>query len=131
MAESELKAREKQQVVPKAEETRREPKFIPSVDIYETTDALTLIADMPGVGKEGVDIRLEDNQLTIRGRVSTESTNEKILWSEYAVGDYMRNFTLSEVIDQSRIEATMKNGVLTLILPKVQAAKPRQITVKS
>lgn len=131
MAESELQVREKQPVISKAEDIRREPQFIPAVDIYETTEALTLVADMPGVKKDGVDIRLEDNQLAIRGRVSSESKNERVLWSEYAVGNYVRTFTLSEVIDQSKIEAVMKNGVLTLTLPKVQAAKPRQVTVKS
>jgi HSP20 family protein len=131
MAESELQVREKHPVISKAEGIRREPQFIPAVDIYETTDALTLVADMPGVKKDGVDIRLEDNQLAIRGRVSSESKNERVLWSEYAVGNYVRDFTLSEVIDQSKIEAVMRNGVLTLTLPKVQAAKPRQVTVKS
>jgi HSP20 family protein len=131
MADGELQVRGKKPVVSKAEEIRKEPQFIPAVDIYETTDALTLVADMPGVKKDGVDIRLEDNQLAIRGRVSSEAANETTLLSEYTVGDYVRTFTLSEVIDQSKIEAVMKNGVLTLTLPKVQAAKPRQITVKS
>ena len=131
MADNELQVHEKQQVVSKTEETRRGPKFIPAVDIYETVDALTVVADMPGVDKEGVDIHLEDNQLTIRGLVSTDSSKEKVLWSEYSVGDYIRSFTLSEVIDQSKIEATMKNGILTVTLSKVQAAKPRQIAVKS
>ena len=131
MAEKELQVHEKQQVVSKTEETRRGPKFIPAVDIYETVDALTVVADMPGVEKEGVDIHLEDNQLTIRGLVSTDSSKEKVLWSEYSVGDYIRSFTLSEVIDQSKIEAKMTDGVLRLTLPKVEAAKPRKISIKS
>lgn len=131
MAEKELQVREKQQVQAKAEETRTGRQYLPPVDIYESTDALTLIADMPGVSKDNVELHLEDDELTIRGRVSAEPKGEKMLWSEYEIGNYIRTFTLSGVVDQSKIEATMKNGVLVLTLPKVEAAKPRQIKVKA
>ena len=130
MEEKELKVRGKKEVGGTSEHTRPGPVFSPSVDIYESIDALTLVADMPGVGKDTVEIHVEDDELTIRGVVIKETVNERAVYTEYEVGDFIRTFSLSAVIDQSKIEASMKNGVLTLTLPKVAAAKPRQITVK-
>jgi HSP20 family protein len=130
MEEKELKVREKKEVGGPGERTRPGPVFSPSVDIYESIDALTLVADMPGVGKDTVEIHVEDDELTIRGVVIKEAVNERAVYTEYEVGDFIRTFSLSAVIDQSKIEAGMKNGVLTLTLPKVAAAKPRQIAVK-
>ena len=130
MEEKELKVREKKEVGGPGEPTRPGPVFSPSVDIYESVDALILVADMPGVGKDTVEIHVEDDELTIRGVVIKEAVNERAVYTEYEVGDFIRTFSLSAVIDQSKIEASMKNGVLTLTLPKIEAAKPRQITVK-
>ncbi|ROQ89567.1 Hsp20/alpha crystallin family protein [Desulfosoma caldarium] len=130
MADKDLQVREKQEVQTQAETTRNIPVYIPAVDIYETQDALKLVADMPGVSPENVDIDLRDDQLTIRGTVTLEGEGETMLLREYGVGDYFRQFTLGRVIDQSKIEAAMKNGVLTLTLPKVDKAKPRKVEVK-
>ncbi|SMC25591.1 HSP20 family protein [Desulfacinum hydrothermale DSM 13146] len=131
MAEKDIELREKQEVQTQAESTRNIPVFIPAVDIYESEEALTLVADMPGVAPENVDIDLRDDQLTIRGTVSLEGEGETVLLREYGVGDYYRQFNLGRIIDQSKIEAAMKDGVLTLTLPKVDKAKPKKITVKT
>ncbi len=131
MTGKDIEVREKQEVQTQAESTRNIPVFVPAVDIYESEEALTLVADMPGVAPENVDIDLRDDQLTIRGTVTLEGEGETVLLREYGVGDYYRQFTLGRIIDQSKIEAAMKDGVLTLTLPKVDKAKPRKITVKT
>jgi HSP20 family protein len=131
MAEKDIQVREKKEVQTQAETTRNIPVYIPAVDIYETEEALTLVADMPGVSPDNVDIDIRDDQLTIRGTVSLEGEGETALLREYGVGDYYRQFTLGRIIDQSKIEAAMKDGVLTLTLPKVDKAKPRKVVVKT
>ena len=131
MAEKELEAKEKVELQTAAESTRDVPSYIPAVDIYESAEALTLVADMPGVGPESVTIDVHDNQLTLRGTVTIEEAKERLLLQEYGVGDYVREFTLGRLIDQSKIEASMKHGVLTLTLPKAEAIKPRKISVKT
>lgn len=128
---SEIRAKEKQEVQRVAESTRNVPVYIPDVDIYETSDALVVVADIPGVSPENVDIDLRDDTLTIRATVDTYGKDEQPVLMEYEVGDYYRQFTLGRLIDQSRIEASIKDGVLTLILPKVEKAKPRKIVVKT
>jgi HSP20 family protein len=131
MADKDLQAKEKVELQTTAESTRDVPSYIPAVDIYESPEALTLVADMPGVGPEGVVIDVHDNLLTLRGTVTLEGEKERVLLQEYGVGDYSREFTLGRTIDQSKIEASMKHGVLTLTLPKAEALKPRKITVKT
>ncbi|MEJ5299457.1 MAG: Hsp20/alpha crystallin family protein [Thermodesulforhabdaceae bacterium] len=128
---SEIKAREKQEVQRAAESTRNVPVYIPDVDIYETSDALVVVADIPGVSPENVDIDLRDDTLAIRATVDLYGENERPVLMEYEVGDYYRQFALGRIIDQSKIEASMKDGVLTLVLPKIEKAKPRKITVKT
>jgi len=130
MADKDLQVQEKQEVQAGGESTRNVPVFIPSVDIYESQDSLTLVADMPGVPLENVDIDLDADQLTIRGTVPLRAENSgKVLFQEYCTGDYYRQFTLSNEIDRAKIQASMKDGVLRLVLPKAEAAKPRKITV--
>lgn len=131
MTDIDLKAREKVEHQTPAESTRDLPVYVPAVDIYESEEALTLLADMPGVGPESVTIDVRDNQLTLRGTVTVEGANERMLLQEYGVGDYYRQFTLGRAIDQSKIEASIKDGVLTLRLPKADAVKPRKIAVKA
>jgi HSP20 family protein len=131
MTEKEIQPRDKVELKTPAESTRNAPLFAPAADIYESPDALTLVADMPGVGPENVTIDIKDNQLSIRGTVMLEEGNERVILQEYGVGDYYRQFTLGRMIDQSKIEANMKDGVLTLTLPKADATKPRKIAVKS
>lgn len=129
--EKNLELRKKQEMEAKGELTQRRPVFIPAVDIFENREALVLIADMPGVNNDGVEIHLEDSELTIRGKVVEEEMNVTPVYTEYRSGDYYRSFTLSNVIDQQKIEASMKDGVLKIILPKAETAKPRQISVKA
>ncbi len=126
-----LEVQEKQEVQATGESTRNVPVFIPAVDIYEKEGSLTLVADMPGVSPENIDIDLNSDQLTIRGTVHPQEENGKVLLREYTVGDYYRQFTLSNEIDREKIQASMKDGVLKLVLPKAEAAKPRKITVQA
>lgn len=131
MADKDLQVQEKQELQSKSESTRSVPIFVPPVDIYESANELTLLADMPGVPIENVDIDLKEDQLTIRGTATAEENTGTALLREYAVGDYYRQFTVSNVIDREKIEASMKDGVLKLVLPKAEAAKPRKIEVKT
>ncbi|HBZ56255.1 MAG TPA: heat-shock protein Hsp20 [Syntrophobacteraceae bacterium] len=131
MTEKELQVREKQEFKAGAEGTRNVPVYLPPVDIYESQDAIVILADMPGVAPEGVDVDLRDNQLTLTGKVLLEERKERMLLHEYGVGDFYRQFTLSSRIDQGKIEASMKDGVLVLTLPKAEVAKPKKITVKT
>jgi len=127
-----LEAKEKKEISSSAEQTIPGPVFTPSVDIFETEQELTLLADMPGVKAEGVNIDLRENILTLSGDVKTpEGAKEVDLLREYRTGRYLREFTLSENIDQRKIEAEIKDGVLQLKLPKAEAAKPRKISVKT
>jgi HSP20 family molecular chaperone IbpA len=108
------------------------PVFMPPADIYETKDSIVVMAEMPGVPTDGVDITLERRVLTIRGRCATnEHSGYQRVYSEYTDGDYERVFTLSDNIDRDRIEATLRDGVLHLTLPKAEAARARKIELKS
>jgi HSP20 family protein len=108
------------------------PVFLAPADIYETKESIVVLAEMPGVGSDGVDITLERRVLTIRGRGAANAhAGYQCVYSEFADGDYERVFTLSENIDRDRIEATLKDGVLHLVLPKAETAKPRKIELKS
>jgi HSP20 family protein len=110
--------------------TRDETRYMaPPVDIYETADALTVVADLPGVDKDGVDIRVEDNVLTIKGKAAYNPP-ANITFGEFNLQGYYRQFQLSDEVDQSKISAESKNGVLTVRLPKAEKSKPRQIKVK-
>jgi HSP20 family molecular chaperone IbpA len=114
------------------ERTRTRRVYTPTVDIIERKSDIMVTADMPGVDDKSVDITLEKNVLTIYGKVDAEiPENHRLYISEYGVGDYQRSFTLTDEINKDGIQATMKNGVLELILPKAEAAKTRKITVKA
>ena len=118
--------------VAKVEQTRPGAVYTPAVDIFETPDALTLLADMPGVQARNLKIDLREGVLTLHGVVEAKPrAGEEDLFVEVAPGSYYRQFTVSDVIDQGRIEAKLTDGVLRLHLPKVEAVKPRQITVKA
>ena len=114
------------------ERTRSKKLYTPAVDILEGKDSLYLVADMPGVNENSVDITLEKNVLMIYGTVEPEIPEKhRLVSSEYGIGDYQRTFTLSDEIDREKIEATVKNGVLRLTLPKAEVAKTRKIPVKA
>ena len=130
MADQELQPVEKKEVAPEAGELTREGlHFMPAVDIYETDQELVLVADMPGVDAKDLDIDLKDNTLSIVGKVGTPETEGEYLLSEYRVGNYFRNFSISDMVDGSKISATLKDGVLKLILPKSPKAVPRKIPI--
>ncbi len=127
-----LQAQEKRKTSSPAEQIKSGPNFIPAVDIFETDKEITVLADMPGVNAENINIDLRENVLTLAGEAEqTEGENETEVIREYRTGNYWRQFTLSEVIDQEKIEADMENGTLKLRLPKVKQATPRKITVKA
>lgn len=110
--------------------TRDETRYmVPPVDIYETADALTVVADLPGVDKDGVDIRVEDNVLTIKGKAAYVPPSN-ISFGEFNLQGYYRQFQLNDEVDQNKISAESKAGVLTVRLPKAEKSKPRQIKVK-
>jgi len=129
MGADEIKKTDKQVATDRGETTRGVPEFIPQVDIYEDKSGITVMADMPGVDKEGVSIDLKEDQLTINGKVSLTKDKEILLHKEYEVGNYFRQFTLTDVIDREKITAKMADGVLTLTLPKAEKAVPKKITV--
>jgi HSP20 family molecular chaperone IbpA len=127
-----LQAKEKAEVTAPAEQTRPGLVFTPAVDIFETDKEITLLADMPGVKAADLNIDLHENVLSLDGEVKPpEGDGEVDIIREYRTGKYYRQFTLSQVIDQAKIDAEMKDGVLRLRLPKVEAATPRKIAVKS
>ena len=127
-----LQAKEKSELATSAEQTRPGRVFTPAVDIFETDKEITLLADMPGVKAGDLDIDLRESVLTLDGDVaSPERSDEVDVIREYGTGKYYRQFTLSQVIDQAKIDAELKDGVLRLRLPKVEAATPRRIAVKS
>ena len=104
--------------------------FNPPIDIYETSDGLVLYADLPGVTLEGLELQVQDNRLTLYGRVMRKEPAEAtVLHAEYQVGDFLRSFILSDEVDHDRIQAKLSNGVLRVELPKAPRAKPRRIEV--
>ena len=131
-----MASRQELQVQKKREQETREEStiparvFVPSADIYETQDALTVILEMPGVEKSNVDVRVEDGVLSVLGKLDlSKYQGLQPLYIEYNVGHYSRSFQLSSKVDQSKIAAELKDGVLSLTLPKVEQAKPRNIEV--
>lgn len=119
------------QEAPGVERMRETAVFTPRFDIWETEDELVLYGDLPGVASEDLDVRFEDKQLNIHGRVALRQPEVEYLYSEYGIGDFYRSFAIGEAIDASRISAELKNGVLTVHLPKTEAVKPKRIDVKA
>lgn len=104
--------------------------YVPLTDIYETADTLTVVMEMAGVNKDGVEISVDEDALEVEGHIDLSNYAEmEPVYSEYNVGHYRRKFTLSSKIDRERISAEMKDGVLTLLLPKTEEVKPRRIEI--
>jgi HSP20 family protein len=115
-----------------AERTRTGNVYRPNVDIIEQPDELVLVADLPGVKRESIDIDFDDGVLTLQGKVEPRYDGQnKFLLFEYGVGDFFRTFRVSEQVDPSRIRAEYADGVLTIHLPKAETAKPRKIEVRT
>ncbi|HID97926.1 MAG TPA: Hsp20/alpha crystallin family protein [Thermodesulfobacteriaceae bacterium] len=128
--------REAQVAIPKEKSTAKAyspgpRQLVPPVDIYENDDGIILLADMPGITKDSLDIQIEKDVLTIRGTIeSFVPEGIKPLYAEFTGGEYQRSFTLGPDLDVSRIEANMNAGVLRMVLPKAEAVKPRRIEIK-
>ena len=129
-AGQELQVQEKRELEKKEEPTIPVRVFVPATDILEDEQSLTVVMEMPGVSKEAVDINLQDRVLTVEGRIDFSKYEQlQPVYTEYNIGNFSRSFSLSNSIDQDRIQADMKDGVLTLTLPKAEGAKPRKIAV--
>ncbi|WP_272001852.1 Hsp20/alpha crystallin family protein [Roseovarius sp. ZX-A-9] len=116
-----------------SEDTRETgPFYRPATDIIEKGDKVTVVIDMPGVAPENVDVSVENRSLTVRGTIDTPAPEGyRRVYAEYAPGTFERAFSLPETIDADKIDATLRDGVLTLSLSKSEAAKPKQIEVKA
>jgi len=131
-ARTEIEKAEKSGVPTVPEQTWPGPVYSPSVDIFENDNCLTVLADMPGVKAQDLKIDLRESVLTLTARVTPlDGPNESDVLREYRSGTFFRQFTLSETIDQANIDAKLTDGVLRLELPKVEKARPRQISVKT
>ena len=124
---------EKKELQKSQNETSRTRKtYSPRADVYEQNDRFVIVADLPGIGAEGLDIDLEKNILTIRGKADSEQTEGyRLAYREYEEGDYERRFILSSEVDREKIEATFTHGVLKLAIPKAEASLARKITVRA
>jgi HSP20 family molecular chaperone IbpA len=103
--------------------------FTPRVDIFETDAAYLVYADLPGALPQDIDLRYEQGELFLRGKVAPRPEHGRAVFAEYAVGDFSRVFQVHESIDSAGIDAAFKNGVLTVRLPKAEAAKPKQVPI--
>jgi len=134
MADTEGKSLEvqaKQELTTPEEQTVPARYYVPASDIYETEDALTLVMEMPGVEKDNINIKLENDVLQIEGRIDLSAYAElDPLYTEYNIGHYARKFSLSSKVNKEKISAEMGDGVLTLSLPKAEETKPRRIEIQ-
>jgi len=125
-----LDVQKEQELSVEGEQTRDRDLFVPRTDILESDDEIVVIADLPGVDPEHVEITLERNVLTINASALEEDLQGySLVYSEYASGDYQRRFVLSDTIDREKISASVKDGVLRLRLPKAAPAKARKISI--
>ncbi|HBH62545.1 MAG TPA: heat-shock protein Hsp20 [Nitrospiraceae bacterium] len=133
MAETGRELHKKEAETPETgERTRATRIYSPQVDIIERQEDIVVIADMPGVDEKSIDITLEKNVLTISGKVDAVIPKaHRLQLSEYGIGDYQRVFTLSEEIDRDKIHATVKNGVLKLVMPRAETAKTKKIPIQA
>jgi len=130
---TETNIEKKDSPVTQVERTRSGRAFIPNADIVERPDELVLLVDVPGAGVDDIDVDYENGQLSIHARIDPrqDADRTQYLLHEYGVGDFYRTFQIGEGIDPNKIEAEVKNGVLTLHLPKSEELKPRKIAVKT
>jgi HSP20 family molecular chaperone IbpA len=127
---AELQIQHKREVEKREEATVPSRVFLPTTDIYETQDALNVVMEMPGVETNNVELAVEDSVLKVYGRIDfSKYEGLQPVYTEYNIGHYARSFRLSSKIDQNKIKAEMKDGVLSLVLPKVEETKPRVISV--
>lgn len=131
MANQSLEVQEKKELVSKGEKTSPARYYVPTTDIHETADALVVTMEVPGVDRGSIDAKVEDDVLRVEARIdAAKYEGMEPLYTEYNVGHFARSFSLSHMIDQSRIDAALNDGVLTLTLNKVQKAQARQIEIR-
>jgi HSP20 family protein len=123
-------AKKEQRAPVSAERTRGGVTYNPRIDILEAEDELLLLADLPGVEPAELNIRYENKELMIEGKVAPRQGDVRYLYNEYGIGDFYRQFTIGEAIDAEKISAELKHGVLTVHLPKTDAVRPRRIPVQ-
>jgi HSP20 family protein len=128
-----MEVQKEEVTTPEGSERTRECRcFVPRADVYEADDQIVIVADVPGVNEDSVDITLEKNVLTINAYIEPfEPEGYSLSFAEYEVGDYQRSFRLSDEIDREKIQATIKDGVLHLYLPKAIEARTRKIAVQA
>jgi HSP20 family protein len=128
--QQELQVQQKREVEKAQEPTMPTRAFLPTTDIFETEDALTLVLEMPGVDRGNIDVSVENGVLTVEGKINFDKYEGlQPVYSEYNIGPYRRSFRISSRIDQDKIKAEIRDGVITLVLPKAEQAKPRRIEV--
>jgi HSP20 family protein len=126
----ELQVQQKREVEKKTEGTTPGRVFVPVTDIFETPDTLTVVLEMPGVARDSIEASIENDVVTIEGRIDfAKYEGMQPVYTEYNVGHYARSFEISGKIDQNKISAQMKDGVVMIVLPKAEQAKPRKIQV--
>lgn len=131
MADQPLQVQEKKELAPKGEKTVPARYYVPTTDIYETDDALTVVMEVPGVDRKDIEVRLENDELQVEARIDfAKYEGMEPVYTEYNVGHFTRAFALSQAIDQQQIAASLEDGVLTLTLKKVQQAQPRRIEIR-
>ena len=129
--QQELQVHQKREVDKAQEPTTPMRAFLPTTDIFETDDALTVVLEMPGADRDNIDVSVENGVLTVEGKINFKKYEGlQPVYSEYNVGPYRRSFRISSRTDQDKIRAEMSDGVITLVLPKAEEAKPRKIEVK-
>jgi HSP20 family protein len=129
-SQQELQVQQKREVDKAQESTTPMRAFLPTTDIFETEGTLTVVLEMPGVDKSNVDVNVENGVLTIEGRINFDKYQGlQPVYTEYNVGPYRRSFRISSKVDQNKITAEMADGVITLVLPKAEEAKPQRIDV--
>jgi HSP20 family protein len=123
---------QKREVGKAQEATAAMRAFLPTTDIFETEEALTVVLEMPGVDRDNVDVSVENGMLTVEGRINfNKYEGLQPLYTEYNIGPYRRTFQISGRVNQDKITAELRDGVITLVLPKAEVAKPRKIEIGS
>ena len=131
MAGQELEVKQKKEVATQQEKTIPARFYVPQTDIFETADALKIVMEVPGVLQEAVDVKVENEVLSVEGRIETTNYNGlEPLYTEYPIGHFARSFSLPWQVDQQNITAHLEDGVLTLTLNKRPESKPRRIAIQ-
>jgi HSP20 family molecular chaperone IbpA len=129
--QQELQVQQKREVDKAQETTRPMRAFLPTTDIFETDSDLTVVLEMPGVVRDNIEVSVENGVLTVEGKINFDKYEGlQPIYSEYNIGPYRRSFRISSRVDQDKIVAEIRDGVITLVLPKAEEAKPRRIEVK-